>query len=240
MGKIKRYNFSLIELLAAVSIFAILMVIVMNMFSSAMVVLSKNSGYTKMSAAVQTAFDYLEERLVNCDEASLADNFSSAECIPVMEDSNSVFTMLTSVDISNENLNQQRVGKLYLALDRGINGRESDWSLDIMFNIDSDGDGNFEDNDGDNEYEEDYIALLSNVTSFKLTALKHDGTERTSNSDQIKYIRIDLEMLSPEDFESFNFAKMEQDDFEAWLDDEQNRDFYNDKVYQFSRIVTLP
>ena len=115
MCKIKRYNFSLIELVAATAIFAILMVLVMNMFSSALDILSKNASNTKMSAAAQTTLDYLEERLINCDKDTLKDNFSTNDTLYPVEGAPLKFK--TSVNISDSiDLNERRYGEFSVKL----------------------------------------------------------------------------------------------------------------------------
>ena len=79
------------------------------------------------------------------------------------------------------------------------------------------------------EYQTQFTSLLSNVCKFKMAVYKDDFDNSSVNADKVKYVKIDLEILSDDDFEKWqNMTGSIADDF------------YSEKVYQFSRIVTLP
>ena len=219
MNKAKKYNFSLIELLASIAIFAILMVVIMNMFSGATNLLNSNASKTKMSAAAQTAFDYIEERLINCDHDTLAANFSSNETIHPLATNADAFNFMTSVNISEDlDLKYRRYGEFFIGLEpgysHGSHNHEKDWALKIRFITESTG------------YEEDFNTLLNNVTDFIVTA--YDKDMNLTKTDP-KYIKINIEMLPEEDFE-------------VWYADGHNKnsEFYKEKVFIYTRIITLP
>lgn len=219
MNKAKKYNFSLIELLASIAIFAILMVVVMNMFSGATNLLSNNASNTKMSAAAQTAFDYLEERIINCDPDTLTDNFSTSEEIQPLATTADALNFMTSVNISEGvDLKYRRYGEFFIGLESGYTHgghiHSKDWALKIQFITEGEG------------YEEDFTTLLDNVTNFTVTAYDVD-MNKTKTAP--KYIKIDIEMLS-------------EGDFEVWYADGHNKnsDFYKEKVFVYTRIITLP
>jgi Tfp pilus assembly protein PilE len=215
MCKIKRYNFSLIELVAATAIFAILMVLVMNMFSSALDILSKNASNTKMSAAAQTTLDYLEERLINCDKDTLKDNFIINDTETLYPVEGAPLKFKTSVNISDSiDLNERRYGEFSVKLQCPAN--DDDWSLQVKFDS----------NDSAGKYNEDFTTILGNVTNFIVSAL--DSGMQLTKSD-ICYVKVDILVLSP-------------DDFATWYADgkDYNSEFYKEKVFIYSRIIALP
>ena len=234
-----RYNFSLIELLSAVSIFAILMVVTMSIFSTSMNVLSQNVSNSKISANAKIALDYIEDMLINAERADLfgqtnkhadfddgkifqeSDNYEIVFS-PNDEDCDYIaFRTIASFESGN-NLDESRYGLFGVALDRETNS-ELYRNLVVMFDVGNDGFTSTQ------EYQTQFTSLLSNVCKFKMAVYKDDFNNSSVNADEVKYVKIDLEILSDDDFEKWQNMTGSMAD-----------DFYSEKVYQFSRIVTLP
>ena len=232
-----RYNFSLIELLSAVAIFAILMVVTMSIFSTSMNVLSQNTSNSKISASAKIALDYIEDMLINAERADLfgqdgkhADfddgkffnSNTEIEFSPNDGDYDYIaFRTIASFESGNS-LAEARYGLFGVALNRETNS-ELYRNLVVMFDV---GNDDFVSNQ---EYQTEFTSLLSNVCKFKMAVYDNGFDNSSVNANNVKYVKIDLEILSDDDF-----AKWQ--DMTGSLAD----DFYNEKVYHFSRIVTLP
>ena len=241
-----RYNFSLIELLSAVSIFAILMVVTMSIFSTSMNVLSQNVSNSKISASAKIALDYIEDMLINAERADLFvkdgkhpdfnngkffdrndppnDQDYEIEFSPNDDDYDYIaFRTIASFESGNK-LDESRYGLFGVALNRTINDPQYR-NLVVMFDVGNDGFTSTQ------EYQTQFTSLLSNVCKFKMAVYDNEfnSSDVTITKDNIKYVKIDLEILSDDDFEKWQNMTGSMAD-----------DFYSEKVYQFSRIVTLP
>ena len=236
-----RYNFSLIELLAASAIFAILMVVTMSIFSLSMDVLSKNVSNSKISASTKIALDYIEDMLKNSYREDLfsdsakdshlrggelfTSSNNSIEFASTAAPDYLAFRSIASFEAKE--LNEARYGLFGIALNKQENSQNYG-NLLVVFDVGNDGIAN--DSSNWAAYETHYTTLLNNVTRFSITAYDNEFGTNDLDATNIKYLQINLETLAPEDFEIWRNMNTGG----------AKNDFYNEKAFVFSRIVTLP
>lgn len=221
-------KFSLIEVLVAVAIFAILIVLVMDIFGRATKTMSSNVQNVKVSASAKIAFDYLEDMLKNANNDDLINGYdigkvfsTNANGVEITEEGQfPVVAMRSVANVSaDKEFDQCRYGEFYFGVNKLSKSNDDYGCLQIYFKT-----------DGGSAYAQTSpVTLLYGVTMLKLTAHDKDwGNDFASKP--MKYIKIDIEMFTPEDFQLWK-TKEEGDD---------KNFFYNNNVFVFSRIIKLP
>lgn len=172
MKRWRRNNFSLIELLVALSILSVLLLLFMQFFSGASKAMASANGRNKIYADARVAFDYIENALLNADQESV-ETLLTGKSEGVTPVDNSTFKFSAAIG--------QSYGDVAFWFEAGSSDEGFPYPLKALLPGTTEGSN-----------------MIYNVTNFKVTGYDKDFAVLTGTA-VLAYVKLELTLLSDDD-----------------------------------------